>query len=666
MLLLGQSPVAAETDSVPSAMAQQSVIAYPASFFAGMGLDTAYDMVRRVPGFVFDDGSAVRGFAGAAGNVLIDGRRPASKTDDLAALLARLPAGEVERIDLIRGGAPGIDMQGKTVVANVIRKRGSGFHGVFAIGAYKPLGEPFDPQVRVEGNWNTNGQTITASLLLARYHDESQADGTHLIVAPGGQLLDSSTMHNGEPNWQYLGTASYETPLLGGKFRVNLTLEDHPYNKFNIDNFKVAGHQAEFDRADIGDVELGEHYERDLVPDLGLELFGLEHLNKTDTISFFNTATEDQDFATDNHGGEFIGRAILHWRDSDDLTVDAGGEFAYNWLATHTLFSDNGVAIAVPAADVLVIERRGEIFTTGVWRPSATLAIEAGIRVEGSTISSSGDVVLSKTLAFPKPRLVATWTPDVSDQLRLRVEREVGQLDFTDFAANAALNSTGIVAGNPNLSPQRDWAFEAAYDRHIWSDAVVSLTVRHLLLQDVVDRVPVFAPSGVFDEPGNIGGGIENDIVGSFSIPLQHLGIDGAILRAVGTWRFSDVRDPTTGQKRPISLQHPLDAELHFSQDLPGWKLTWGVDSYYGVLVRDFRFDEIDSTYTGDEDALFVEYRPEPSLTLRLQTDLEQVFTSITRQEFSGPRDTSPLQATDFEKRRFGPVTFIRLRKTFS
>ncbi|MGH1558376.1 hypothetical protein ACRAWD_12570 [Caulobacter segnis] len=38
-------------------------------------------------------------------------------------MLRRIAAPTVERIDLIRGGAPGIDMQGRTVMANIVLKR---------------------------------------------------------------------------------------------------------------------------------------------------------------------------------------------------------------------------------------------------------------------------------------------------------------------------------------------------------------------------------------------------------------------------------------------------------------------------------------------------------------------------------------------------------------
>ncbi|HEY1753291.1 MAG TPA: TonB-dependent receptor [Caulobacteraceae bacterium] len=647
------------------ASASHTVTPYPASFFASMGLDTAYDMVLRLPGFAFDDGAVVRGFADSAGNVLIDGARPASKTDDLIAVLRRIPVAQVERIDVIRGGAPGIDMQNKTLVANVIRKRARGLSGAVSVGGYKPNDIPFDPLVRLQATWRGDDRSLEGSLQISRFHDGTQASGPHEILGPTGQLLDASSMHNEAVGWQNIATAAYETPLGGGRLRVNLTLEDQPYDVVNLDDFKVAGRELDRSRSDQSDAELGQHYDRDLTGHLKLELLGLQHVDRTVSTSLFDTDTDHQDFAVTDHSAETIVRGVLHWRPSGALTVDGGGEFAFNWLNTHTVFTDNQVAVAVPAGDVTVEEKRGEAFATATWRAAAPLVVEAGLRLEVSTISSSGEVALAKTLTYPKPRLLVTWTPDPEDQVRLRVEREVGQLDFTNFVANAALNLNGVVAGNPNLVPQQDWAFEAAYDRHFWKDAVVSLTVRHLILQDVIDRAPVFGPSGAFDEPANIGGGSENDLVGSFTVPLDRLGLAGAAIRGQGTWRFSRVTDPTTGQPRQISGQYPLNTELHFSQDLPKWKLSWGVDDSIGFAQTFFRFDEIDTNHTGTYQTLFVEYKPRPDLSVRFELDDRKQIYDITRQVFAGPRNADPLLLTDFQRRKFGVISFIRLRKTF-
>ena len=124
-------------DTPPTAeavAAQQGVISYTPVAFAAARPNTALDMINRIPGFSFDGGDQVRGFAGAAGNVLIDGQRPTIKTDSLDSVLSRIPIAQVERIDIVRGGAPGIDMQGRTVIANVIVKKQDTFQQVISAG----------------------------------------------------------------------------------------------------------------------------------------------------------------------------------------------------------------------------------------------------------------------------------------------------------------------------------------------------------------------------------------------------------------------------------------------------------------------------------------------------------------------------------------------------
>ena len=84
---------------------------YPADYFARSQPATAFDMVRLVPGFRLQEGDAeLRGYSGAAGNVLVDGQRPASKQETLEDVLKRVPAETVERIELIRSGAGAYDM----------------------------------------------------------------------------------------------------------------------------------------------------------------------------------------------------------------------------------------------------------------------------------------------------------------------------------------------------------------------------------------------------------------------------------------------------------------------------------------------------------------------------------------------------------------------------
>jgi hypothetical protein len=55
--------------------------------------------------------------------VLINSKRPASKTEPLGDVLGRIPVAAVERIEVINGGASGIDMQGYPTIANVCSSR---------------------------------------------------------------------------------------------------------------------------------------------------------------------------------------------------------------------------------------------------------------------------------------------------------------------------------------------------------------------------------------------------------------------------------------------------------------------------------------------------------------------------------------------------------------
>src|SRR5687768_18399817 len=99
LLALGAPGVASAQSTTPGdqpapAPAQGTrTTSYDAAFFAQYAPRTALDIARRVPGFTLDLGNTdTRGFAGAAGNVVINGARPSSKAETLETTLARIPA----------------------------------------------------------------------------------------------------------------------------------------------------------------------------------------------------------------------------------------------------------------------------------------------------------------------------------------------------------------------------------------------------------------------------------------------------------------------------------------------------------------------------------------------------------------------------------------------
>src|SRR6056297_2953431 len=121
-LLLQAPTVIAETQpGVPESQGlSEDTVIYPASFFNSYQPVSAADMVAQVPGFQVSDGDGSRGFAGAGGNVLINGERPSSKQDSVSSILARIPASRVARIELIRGNTGRFDAGGQAMLVNVV------------------------------------------------------------------------------------------------------------------------------------------------------------------------------------------------------------------------------------------------------------------------------------------------------------------------------------------------------------------------------------------------------------------------------------------------------------------------------------------------------------------------------------------------------------------
>lgn len=668
-ILLALSALAASAHLAFAAEPETGVISYQASYFAAVGPTTALDMVMRLPGFTFDKGAVVRGLEGSGGNVLVDGAVPVAKNDTLDEILKRIPAASVARIDVIRGGAPGIDMQGRTVMANVVRKQTAGFQGAVSVSTQLLDDHRVLNSVRTEWQWRWNGKLVELSTVLGKGPDDQLGDGARIRVTPAGNVLIRSNVDADAGGMRKWLIGAYETPALGGRLRLNGAFMPNPYSAEITDRLVTPpGREYEYDTMDKTQAELGARWSRSFGP-TALELIAFQQWNNNDTKARFTSATIDRDFELDKKVAESVGRANLRHKLSDQWTLEGFAEGAKNTLDSRTRFVQNGVNVRVPAANVRVEEQRAQVAVAAVWRPSPALSAEVGVREERSTVTSSGDVVLEKTLSFTKPRATVTWSPDPMDQLRLRVEREVSQLNFDDFVSSSQLVNTGsVLAGNPDLSPQQAWVVEAAFERRFWKTGAAVLTLRHSELKDVIDRAPVFNRLGVAvaDAPGNIGDGSKDELVVSLSAPLDRLGVSRAQVKTQATWRRSEVTDPATGQAREISILHPLDWELHYTQDLPALKSNWGIDLTSGFRERAFRLSEIETKKVETNLQVFIEAKPKPDLIVRAEfQNLTARDVDRVREVWAGPRASAPQLYTDSRNLQFGRALFIRIRKIF-
>jgi hypothetical protein len=665
--LLLADPARAQQSETPApapAPAETGVVTYPASFYEAMRVTSAREMVERTPGFVLDRGDAARG-TGGGGNVLIDGERPASKSQSIDSVLSRISSGSVERIEVIRGGAPGIDMQGQGVVANVVRKGGTssdqalhlfsktyknGFTGGFARG---------------ELNWRGPGFSADAQLSGRRDLGGDSGDGVLRRVAPTGVLIEGGDFDARIRDQSIQANAAGEFKREGSLLRMNASAERQTVRRREIGALATSAGAAFSETTRVGErdteYEVGGDYERELTDTLTLRMLALTRTEREVIQASSAGRTRRQASSERAVSHESIGRASLR-RAFSWGELEVGGEGAFNTLDARSTLTVDGAAVVLPSANVEVKEDRGELFTTASLRPAPGLSLEAGLRYESSTIRQTGGANQSKTLSFAKPRASATWSLGPV-QLRARVEREVGQLNFEDFAANSAFEDDTVNAGNVNLEPERSWLFEGAIERRFWESGAVVLTITHAEVDEVVDLIPI---TGRFDAPGNIGSGTRGSAVFNVSAPADRLGFSGAVVRMTATWRRSEVSDPVTREARRISGERPFEAQLEITRNLPEWRSTLGFEAGYGFEATVYRINEIRRI---EEDPLYRVYwdwTPRPDLLMRFQFEN---FTARKRTRdrtvFSGPRSAGVVAFREQRTTRLPVIVTARARLLF-
>ena len=222
MLVTIPATVSAQAPAAIVDQNAQGILVFEPSFFAASSPNTALDMIERLPGFSLDTGdSGTRGFAGAAGNVLIDGARPSSKTDGLDAILRRISSAGVERVELIRGGAPGIDMQGRAVIANVILKRTVQVETVLEASSYVSPDGYLGPVL--EGSWSRRegDNQIEASFSATSDRTDDTGDGYRRRYDANGQLIQDARLDLWDRFRNVQGTVAWQGLVGGGRLRLN-------------------------------------------------------------------------------------------------------------------------------------------------------------------------------------------------------------------------------------------------------------------------------------------------------------------------------------------------------------------------------------------------------------------------------------------------------------
>ncbi len=651
--------------------------AYGADFFKAFAPATALDIARQVPGFNLDLGNEnVRGFAGAAGNVVFNGARPSSKSDSLETLLARIPASRVLRVEVGPGDLYGSDYAGKSQVLNVILTAGGGADGNITLKARRIYGGEIIPNAEGSVLLKRGHFSVNLAAGTGRYDNTEEGFDRLTDSATGAQLEFRRKVNAYHPREPYVsGNLGIESAP-DRAFHLNGRFAPNRFDLTQTNHVTPASGPVRDDRLFQKHRNTGIEVGGDVTRPLGggaLKFVGLlnrRHRNTYDAslnrVSEAVTGGFEQ--LSDSRYQETLGR--LSWSKAKllGLSVELGSEVAYNRLtdATDLFLLDNAgvrTRIDLPVDQATVAETRTESYFKAGRAVAKGVRIDGGLAYETSRLTVSGDTGAQRSLGFLKPNMTLDLTPANGWHIQLIARRTVSQLNFYDFISSAELSNLRVNGGNADLQPQRSWEFRATVEHPLLGTGLAKLELGHDRVTLLQDRV--LTDDG-FDAPGNIGNGTRLFAQATLDTPLNRIGLKGFRLRADGTLQRTRVTDPLSGMQRGWSGFWPeWRWNLDLRRDAGNWSA--GVTASGTAPITFYRTEELDSSFNGGAFfSAFAEYRPDKRTTVRFDVENLSDTTSNRTRRFFSPNRSAPLPVIDEFRQRNQHVGFtLSIRRGF-
>lgn len=672
-------PVQAEVVDFATSYPEGDRLVFTPAYFTRFSPRSALDMVKQLPGFTIEAGrgGTTRGLGQASGNVLQNGERLVSKSETVEDQLARIPAANVIRIELVEGSTLNIPgLSGR--VANIVARSSGGVQGQFE---WRPqLAAEFSNNRWLEGIASLSGTygrlSFTTSVEGRPFRGGT--GGANRLVFGDGRVEDrfSVSVSDGDDS-RYSGSLKYQAPgglvanlgssLLLRRFK---TREDETtlgpgslppaIERIRSRNH---GHDIEIN----GDVEFGLGPGR-------LKVIGLNTYAEMDfgTQAVIDPADGAAPFGTRfeqySEKGERIARAEYSWN-LWGADWQLSSEAAFNRLdQVGSLFrlASTGQFVPLPfdAGTGGVTEDRYETLLSYGRPITPRLSMQLILGGEQSTITQTGRDALSRTFRRPKGSLSLAWKPHAGLDVTVKFERRVGQLNFADFLATVDLAEDNENDSNNQLRPDQSFGGEIEVTRDFGAWGSLKLRAFRRVFADFVTIIP--KPGG-----GEARGNIDRArIMGAEftgTLRFDRLGLTGAKLDVAAQFRDSVYIDPVEGIRVPVQFAQPRNIELNYRHDLPRSSLAWGwsyrnsrFNPYY--RVAEFGLDHNPKQFL----QVFVEHKDVLGLTVQARLgNMLEGETVLDRSVFTGPRGTSPLAFTEYRVREIGKVVSFVVKGAF-
>lgn len=553
--------------SLPPAWGQagvevSGVAVYRPDAFAEFLPRNAMDMVHRLPGFSLDGGDNVRGLSGAAGNVLINGRRPPRGSGSLEARIRAIRAEDVVRLELIEAGARDVEMQGYPLLLDIVTAQTS---------ATRVDGR-IEIEPREDGGEEYQGE-LTASITGGRFELEARVDLYDETTVDYGTVRDSTA---DEPD------ARVSTDELESQTRRDwLALARFHANPRNEFEFSLSTERRDDNTTPAlesqlpgGTIETGAsesiarfgsaRWRHDFTDTV--ELIGLVTRRQGEAVasdSYLSSGVTSESAST-RETSETAARADVRWRPRSSLTLETGVTWATNMLEGRSSAYIDGVEQDIDGDDAQVEETRSALLASATWIPSPRVSTTIGTRFEQFSLESSNQGGASLSLTDIAPRADINLSLSERWTLRLSSERNVGQLNLDQFLASTDLNNSLNTAGASTLEPQRDWTHTLTLERRSGERDLLRLEA---VSQEIENPISSILDGDGNVRPANVGPESIQWIMAEFEFELDRFGLPGLSIEGSANRRWSDRLDQLQGFTRTTSGHRDYNIKLGLRQE---------------------------------------------------------------------------------------------------
>ena len=623
----------------------ESTVTYPAEFFAQYEPYSVNDMLNRIPGISTARGGGGGGPGGSGGanrrglgaggdQILINGRRIAGKENEGNSQLARIPANQVQYIEIIRGTSGDLDVRGGGQVINIVLLAAESRSSV---AVELNTDRYHDGTIGPGGSISLSGQRGAFNYLFSvesepRYEFR---DGFETSILADGSPNDLVVRKEYREQDSYTMSSSMGYDLTANdriNFNFQMKQEDPPgtADRVIIDQRVTPNKMTiEYDTipATASAWEVGGDYEHTFANSSRFKTLFIVNQNESESTRDayrLNGSGSDKFLFLANQSvqKERIVRSSYSFSLNDTQDLELGIEGAQTIL-------DAQLQLGLPSStkpssplfgglaqssntDALVEELRYESFIVHNWQINDRMSLESTLLYETSTIEQSGDVSNSRDFAFVRPKVDYRFDITPSIQLRASIEKDVSQLSFSDFTSSVAGgdDDQNALAGNPQLAQEQSIRYEANLEYRMPNDAgVLSSKVYYHDLIDVIDKVNVSTATSIQSANGNIGDGERYGINLDASIRLGFIGLPEMLVTSGVQVEDSSVTDPFLGTDRRLRQAGRGSFRLGYRHDLTAMSMNYGFNYNHGFQGnrKAYDIDKIEDYESGDFLTAFVE-----------------------------------------------------------